>query len=322
MPMTTAQLKDKRVAVLCGGTSPERPGSLASGEAARQGLEDAGFKADLIDLAQAPAAGLAERFDVALLATHGLGGEDGKLQGTLDTIGLPYTGSGVLASATGMFKPRFKQLVAHHGIKTPRWILLDQEQPVASVLARIEEDLGYPVFFKPASGGGSLEAGVAFDAKAMRQLLESSRQHPYEAYMVEELFPGNPVTVGLLEIVGELTALPPLECETDRDFYDYEAKHDTGMRREYCPARADRGVIEAMQRTALTAHRSVGAHGVSRVDFMLTHDGRFTALEINTVPGLSAHGNLATMARSAGISYPELVTHILRTAFTKPAYLP
>ncbi|MFJ8646339.1 hypothetical protein ACIRNI_09455 [Streptomyces sp. NPDC093546] len=140
--------------------------------------------------------------------------------------------------------------------------------------------------------------------------------------MVEEFVPGIPATVGVLEVNGELTTLPVHTVETDREFYDYEAKHDLSLRRETCPADLPDLVVTRMSQVALRVHRLVGAHGVSRVDFLIAPSGRTPVLEINTVPGLSELGNLATMAKAADMPYEELIVHVLDTAFTKPAYVP
>ncbi len=318
----TLPLEELRIGVLCGGDSPERPGSLASGAAAAKGLAQAGLTAELIDVAEVSVDQFAERIDVALMALHGLGGEDGKMQGTLETYGVPYTGSGVLASATGMDKLAFKQLLASQHIDTPKWVELLPALTTAANVGMVGHTLGYPVFYKPASGGGSLGAGVAKDQQQMTELLDGAKHQQYQRYLAEALVDGSPVTIGLVEIDGVLTALPALQVTTDREFYDYEAKHDLSMRTETCPADLPTPLLGHMAQTAKRVHQLVGAHGVSRVDFMVTPGGRAAVLEINTLPGLSEHGNLATMARAAGISYPDLMVHILRSAFTKPAYLP
>lgn len=140
--------------------------------------------------------------------------------------------------------------------------------------------------------------------------------------MIEEYIPGTPATIGVLEIDGGLTTLPLHTVETDRAFYDYTAKHDLSQRREACPADVPELTLTLLKQKALRVHRLMGAHGISRVDFLLSPDGRMPVLEINTVPGLSEQGNLATMARAGGISYEDLIVHVLATAFTKDAYVP
>ncbi|MGW0900138.1 D-alanine--D-alanine ligase family protein, partial [Streptomyces goshikiensis] len=226
-----------RIGVLYGGNSPERPGSVASAEAVFKALSGAGMQAEMIDLGELSEVGahLRNRIDVALLACHGPGGEDGKVQGMLEQLGIPYSGSGVLASAIGMHKPTFKTLLAALNIDTPRSIPMLAEHSVESILTMVELNLGYPVFVKPASGGGSLGAGIARTPEELTGLLRVRCDQQYAEYMVEEYIDGIPCTVGILD-QGRPVILPLLTCETDRAFYDYEAKHDRGLRRERCPA--------------------------------------------------------------------------------------
>lgn len=313
-----------RIGVLFGGDSPERPGSIASAEAAAKALTAQNWRAELIDLRALHLSALRDRIDVALLASHGLGGEDGKLQGALDMLGIPYTGSGVKASALGMHKPSFKQALAPALIDTPRSVMIDPALSVEANVGSAVLTLGLPVFVKPASGGGSLDAGIARDHRELTAVIVRHLSHAglYGEFMVEEYIPGTPATVGVLEIDGKLTTLPAHSVETDREFYDYEAKHDLSLRRESCPADLSPLVATRLSHLALRVHRLVGAHGLSRVDFLISPSGRTPVLEINTVPGLSEHGNLATMGRAAGLSYTELIDRVLDTAFTKPAYVP
>ncbi|NUK28060.1 D-alanine--D-alanine ligase family protein, partial [Streptomyces lunaelactis] len=238
MPATPDQLSqfDGRIGVLFGGDSPERPGSIASAEAACKALTVRGLTAELIDLRGLDLTALKGRADVVLLASHGLGGEDGKIQGALDTLGIPYTGSGVKASALGMHKPAFKELLGARVIDTPRWVDVHPAHSTATTVSIAAMTLAFPVFVKPASGGGSLEAGIARDHAELTSLLEQHREQPYTEYMVEEYIVGTPATIGVLDIAGEATVLPVHTVETDREFYDYEAKHDLHLRRETCPA--------------------------------------------------------------------------------------
>ncbi|WP_432198332.1 D-alanine--D-alanine ligase family protein [Streptomyces sp. bgisy027] len=321
MSVTVPDIATIRIGVLCGGDSPERPGSLASGEHAAKALVEAGLTAELIDPAQVPLSALSGRSDVALLALHGLGGEDGKIQGALDTFGIPYTGSGVMASAIGMHKPTFKAMLARERVDTPSWTVINSSLSTSATLSVVRHSLGYPVFVKPSSGGGSLAAGIARDETELRRMIEAARAD-YAEYMVEEYVRGIPCTVGLIEIEGRVTTLPVHDVETDREFYDYEAKHDPAQRTEHCPSILPAPVTEIMQYTARRIFHMIGAHGVLRVDFLAGAGGRVTCLEVNTLPGLSERGNLATMARAASIPYPALVQHIVRTAYTKPPYLP
>jgi D-alanine-D-alanine ligase len=311
-----------RVGVLCGGTSPERAGSLASGDAAAKALAELGYSTTLLDTADTTPQQVRDCVDVAVLATHGLGGEDGKLQGALDTFGVPYAGSGVLASAIGMHKPTFKKLIGQSNLDTPRSVVVRRNWTVAMALDAVNIGLGFPVFVKPSSGGGSLEAAVCQDEIELQAFLEMTRGYSYAEYMVEEFIDGTPCTVGVLEVNGKLRVLPVLSVETNREFYDYTAKHDPTQRTESCPSALPDAVTGRMQQYALRAHFLLGAHGYSRADFMVTPSGRVPLLEVNTLPGLSALGNMATMARAADIEYPELLRHILATAYSKPTYLP
>ena len=321
MHITTLDIATLRIGVLCGGLSPERPGSLASGEHATKALVEAGLTAERVDTADTPLSVLKDRSDVALLAVHGLGGEDGKIQGALDTLGMPYTGSGVMASAIGMHKPTFKGMLARERIDTPNWTVLDSSLSTYATLSVVRNTIGYPAFVKPSSGGGSLAAGIARDETQLRQMIEAARQD-YAEYMVEEYVRGIPCTVGLIEIDGHIQTLPVHDVETEREFYDYEAKHDPALRTEHCPSILPAPVTETMQYIGRRVFRMIGAHGVLRVDFLAGASGRVTCLEVNTLPGLSERGNLATMARAAGIPYPVLIQHVVKTAFTKPRYVP
>ena len=193
MTSTATSPTTARVGVLCGGHSPERAGSLVSGEAAAKALAQAGIRSELIDVAETPVHDLAGRIDIALLGLHGLGGEDGKIQGALDTLNIPYTGSGVMASAIGMYKPMFKRILTAQRIDTPAWMIVDPVLPISQIVPIVTMALRQcPVFVKPCSGGGSLEAGLARDKDELSALLAATREHLYETYMVEEYVPGTP----------------------------------------------------------------------------------------------------------------------------------
>jgi D-alanine-D-alanine ligase len=178
--------------------------------------------------------------------------------------------------------------------------------------------VGYPAFVKPCQGGGSLGAGVVRTEEDLVRRLAAAIDGPYHSYMVEELITGQVCSVGLLEVNGRLTPLPVYEVETQREFIDYVAKHDPRERVEKCPSSLPSLLTVEMQRQALLGHSVIGAYGVSRVDFMVTATNRIVILEVNTLPGLSELGNLATMARAYGMSYVDLIRHILVTAHTRP----
>jgi D-alanine-D-alanine ligase len=312
--------KDQTVGVLCGGDSPERAGSLVSGKTAADALAALGFNVVVIDTAEPQATESIGKIDVALIALHGPGGEDGKIQGFLETYDIPYTGSGVLASAVGMHKPTFKRLISVLGVETPQWLMVDRSLTAAEMTEVVDTCLGWPVFMKPSAGGGSLGAGIARSASELSRMLRETDLYDYSEYMLEEFVTGRPCSVGVIELNGQLTALPVHDVETDQEFYDYAAKHDPSLRTEHCPSILPKEVTDKLQEEAVRVHRIVGAHGFSRVDFMVDEHGRSMVLEINTVPGLSDKGNLATMARAANLSYPELVIAVLKTAFNRSAH--
>jgi len=319
---TRDDLRSRRIGIFLGGDSPEREGSLISGRAAASAAADMGHAVELIDPSKDSLTDVRERIDIALLALHGPGGEDGKIQGLLEGFGIPYTGSGVLASALAMHKPTFKQFIAGAGLDTPAYTPVRPGHPAPDEAHRIIGEMGAPVILKPASGGGSLATRIVYTEDELTERLGQNSAESYREFFTEEFVPGKPVTVGLLDVDGELMALPPLEAETDREFYDYVAKHDPDHRRYYCPARLTADSIAGVQQLGARVHHIIGAHGFSRVDFIASDDGRISVLEANTLPGLSPMGNLATMAKTAGISYPELITSILGTALNKPRYLP
>lgn len=308
------------IGVLYGGDSPERAGSLVSGKTAADALAAEGFKTILIDTAEPQVIESIQNIDVALIALHGPGGEDGKIQGLLETLGVPYTGSGVLASAIGMHKPTFKRLIHGLALDTPQWITLDPSLTPDEMSAVVDSHLGWPVFIKPSAGGGSLGAGIGRTASDFTRKLTNLNRDDYLEYLVEEYVPGRPCSVGVIEMNGSPQALPVHDVETDHEFYDYAAKHDPSRRIENCPSILPKEVTQKLQEEAVRVHTLTGAHGVSRVDFIVDDNGRSVILEINTVPGLSDRGNLATMAKAAGMSYPELVTAVLRTAFNRPGH--
>ncbi|WP_240318807.1 MULTISPECIES: D-alanine--D-alanine ligase [unclassified Streptomyces] len=312
--------KSQLVGVLYGGNSPERAGSLVSGKTAADALASEGFNTLLIDTTEPQAIEAIQKIDVALIALHGPGGEDGKIQGLLETLGVPYTGSGVLASAVGMHKPTFKRLISSLGLDTPKWTTLDPSLTPDEMSAIVDSHLGWPVFIKPSAGGGSLGAGIGKNPSDFAHLLADLNREDYLEYLVEEYTPGRPCSVGVIEMSGRPEALPVHDVETDHEFYDYAAKHDPSKRIEHCPSILPKEVTEKLQEEAVRVHTLTGAHGVSRVDFIVDDNVRSVILEINTVPGLSDMGNLATMAKAAGMSYPELVTAILKTAFNRPGH--
>jgi len=299
------------IAVVTGGRSGERDRSLISGMAVSESLTRQSIDHVVLDLADAEFPNRVRDAGVAFLAIAGRWAEDGKLQGTLETLGVPYTGSGVLASALGMHKPTAKNVVRSVGVAVlPHVVIGAGDDPEVAV--RNVANLGWPVILKPCSEGGSIGTEVFRDARDLAAVLADNKD---EEWLAEPFSAGTAVTCGVITRGGELVPLPPLETvPTTAEFYDYAAKRDPNAYRYRCPAELPEPTMAAIQRAALDAHSALGCHSYSRSDFIVTPTRDLYWLEVNTLPGLSVHGNLATMASAAKISYDELVVAILESA--------
>ncbi len=298
-----------KVAVLMGGASAEREISLLTGNAVLEALVARGVQATAFDPSERPLTGLVEAgCDRVWIALHGPGGEDGAVQGALEWLGIPYTGSGVLGSAVGMDKLRTKQLAAAAGVATPRWLLLDG----AADFERAVAELGLPIAVKPASQGSSVgmsRVEAAADLPAAWRA--ASALDP--VVICESWISGGEFTVAILQ--GE--ALPAIRIETPRTFYDYQAKYFAEDTRYLIPCGLDATAEAAMQRAALTTFAATGAAGWGRVDFVMGADGVPLLLEINTVPGMTGHSLVPMAAKAAGVDFQELAWRILETSFAR-----
>ncbi|WP_189711842.1 D-alanine--D-alanine ligase family protein [Streptomyces phaeofaciens] len=303
------------MAVITGGWSRERERSWLSGSTVAGALDGMGVKAHVLDLADSRDTlleGLADA-SKAFLAIAGRGAEDGRLQGVLETLGVPYTGSGVLASAVGMHKLHAKTLVSAAGVRVPASVKIAPDANVEEEAARAKKALGIPLIVKPVSEGGSIGLYVATtDDFALPSAISCAKE---EEWMAEAFHAGRSVSVGVLEDEqGNAHVLPPLEAQTPNGIYSYAAKRGTAVCDYHCPARVGAETLDDLERQAVAAHRALYCHSYSRHDFVVGEDGRAWWLEVNTLPGLSKTGNLARMALAAGISYELLLTHILRGA--------
>jgi len=298
-----------KVAVLLGGRSSEREVSLMSGKAVLAGLQRRGVDAHAFDPAQQPlAALLSESFDRAWIALHGPGGEDGTLQGALEWLGMPYTGSGVLGSAIGMDKLRTKQLALASGLATPPFMVLSG----ADDCRRAAEELGLPLAIKPATQGSSVGMSKVERLEDLATAWRSaSALDPI--VIAEPWVTGQELTVAILQ--GE--ALPAIRIETPRTFYDYQAKYFADDTRYHIPCGLEPGAERALQRAALAAFRAAGAQGWGRVDFMMAADGVPLLLEINTIPGMTDHSLVPMAAKATGMDFDELVWRVLETSFAR-----
>jgi D-alanine-D-alanine ligase len=290
-----------RVAVLFGGTSAERPISLISGKAVFDALQAAGVDAVAFDPAERPVAELAQ-FDRAFIVLHGRGGEDGTMQGLLELLGVPYTGSGVLASALGMDKARTKQVWMGCGLPTPKYRRLAADMDFSGVVT----ELGLPLMIKPSHEGSSIGMCKVMKAEELPQGFANAAAYDSEV-IAEQWITGSEYTVVIL---GE-RALPVIRLKTDRNFYDFEAKYKAHDTQYLCPCGLAPEKEAELQTLALEAFAAVGGTGWGRIDAMMDEAGRFWLLEVNTVPGMTDHSLVPMAAKAAGMSFRDLVLAIL-----------
>ena len=294
-----------KVAVLMGGDSAEREISLKSGSAVLDALVQRGVDAHGLDagadvLQQLQAGG----YDRAFIVLHGRGGEDGVIQGALERIGMPYTGSGVLGSALGMDKYRTKAIWRGLDLPTPESVLI---QDAAGLEAA--EAIGFPLMIKPSREGSSIGMAKVETADQLQQAWENARGFD-DSVLAERWIVGCEYTASVL--LGE--ALPLIRLETPNTFYDYEAKYLADTTRYHCPCGLPEEQEMALRQLCLQAFEAVGAEGWGRVDLMLDENQRPWLIEVNTVPGMTDHSLVPMAARAAGISFDELVLRILSSS--------
>ena len=306
---------NKRVAVLMGGKSAEREVSLRTGARVIGALESQEFSVVTIDPINSNWLNqlLSAEIDIAFLALHGKGYEDGTIQGVLESFEIPYTGSGILASAIGMNKIVAKQIFETANVPTPRSFTFDPDRDAVTQCRKIADQLGLPVVVKPKTEGSSIGVSMVDNVSELRQMALRTAEEFGDVFF-EQFISGMEITVGLLGVGKELRALPVLELVPKRNFYDYEAKYTAGMTEFIIPARLSEPMTEIVQEIALNAHRSVGCHGFSRVDMLVGEFGQPYVIEINTLPGLTELSDLPAQAKAAGISYDQLIAQILTDA--------
>jgi D-alanine-D-alanine ligase len=307
-------LKSKRIGVLMGGLSGEREVSLRSGDNCLRALASLGYEVVKVDALRDVALRLVEEeVEVAFLALHGRFGEDGTIQGMLELMDIPYTGSGVLASALGMHKIAAKKVVRQSGVPTPDFCEIDLHEPADAAARRVVEGVGLPAMLKPVEEGSSLGV-VKCNAEADLVTGIDAGRREFGRIFAETHVAGTEITVGVIERDGIPVALPILELVPKNEFYDYEAKYTHGMTEFFIPARLDAAVYQRAERLALAAFAAIGCRGFGRVDFMVAADGTPFFTEVNTLPGMTDLSDLPAQAAAAGISYAELVELILMSA--------
>ncbi|WP_341806384.1 D-alanine--D-alanine ligase [Pseudomaricurvus alcaniphilus] len=291
-----------RVAVLYGGTSAEREVSLKSGSEVCAALRGEGVDTILIDVDANIIERLqAEQLDRVFIALHGAGGEDGRIQALLEFFNLPYTGSGVQASALAMDKWRSKLVFSAAGISTPDYRVLQADN-----LAAVVAELGPQLMVKPAHEGSSIGMSKVSSLEQLQSAFVEASKFDSSVF-AERLITGAEYTVALLN--GR--ALPAIKLETDHQFYDYDAKYLADDTRYLCPCGLSASDEAQLQALALQAFELLGCSGWGRADFMADEQGRFYLLEVNTVPGMTDHSLVPMAARASGLSFAELCLEIL-----------
>lgn len=305
----------KKVLVLMGGTSEEREVSLRSGQAVSQALQEKGYEVESLDF-NPRVLGDIEKIkpDVVFIALHGKNGEDGTVQGYLELLGIPYTGSGVAASAIGMDKVLTKKILCYEGLPTAEFevILKSGFTPETFTADSLIERFGLPVVVKPPTQGSSVGTTIVRNKEDLMPAVEKALAFGEEV-LIERFIAGTELTVA---IIGndEPLVLPVIEITAQNEYYDYESKYTPGMSAHIIPARIPAEAGKMIEGIARKAYRALKCRGFSRIDFIIDQNGNPYILENNTIPGMTATSLIPDAARAAGISFPELVDKIVKMA--------
>lgn len=285
-------MRKLRVAVLMGGVSSERGVSLVSGQEVVKNLDREKFEVEGVVVPE-ELDKLDRGWDVVFIAMHGKGGEDGVIQGYLETKRIRYTGSGVAASAIGMDKALFRKVMESVGV------------PMAKLTNKV------PCVVKPAAGGSSVGVSIVKDESDLEMAIKKAREDG-DKVIIEEYLKGREVSCGVL---GNklVVPLPIVEIRPKKDFFDYEAKYGVGMSEEICPALIEEGLGEEIQKLSVKAFKAIGGRGFARVDFIICKDKPY-CLEINTIPGLTPNSLLPKEAKAAGMAFPQLLEKMIDLA--------
>ena len=304
-----------RVAVLMGGTSAEREVSLMSGSGVLQALRSQGVDAHVFDPAERELGDLRrEGYARAFIALHGRHGEDGTVQGALELLGIPYTGSGVLASAIALDKVMTKRVWAAEGLPTPRWVRLEPGDRQRERLVRVPDELGLPLIVKPPREGSSIGVTKVQGYSEMAQAVHLAAQYDPDV-LCEEFIDGVELTCPVLGTGPAASALPVVRIEAPAGNYDFEHKYYSDATVYRCPSGLSADEEAEVQRLTLAAYRALGCRGWGRADLMMrASDRRIFLLEMNTSPGMTGHSLVPIAARAAGISYEALCLRLLADA--------
>ena len=301
------ELSNKKIGVLMGGLSEERAISLKTGTAIYNALKGAGENVVSIDVGRDIAQRLEdEKIDVAFIALHGKYGEDGTVQGLLELMGIPYTGSGVLGSALSIDKAVSKELFERHQISTPSYEVINKrDYDVMSYTGTID----LPIVVKPVKGGSTIGVSIVRRKDNLNAAIQNAFQYD-DCVLAEKFIDGILITAGVL---GDM-ALPVIEVHPKNGFYDYESKYTPGLTEYFVPARIDKKKLDECKKLALQCHKVLRCKGVTRTDMIMDRDQKIFVLEINTIPGMTETSLIPMAARAAGIEFKDLIMRILEMA--------
>ena len=305
-------LTDKRIGVLMGGKSTEREVSLRSGKAIYTALKDAGYDVVAIDTGPDICEALQrEKIGIAFIALHGGHGENGAVQGMLEVLEIPYTGSGILASALAMDKEASKKIFLYHKIPVPPSTVLSKEQRAKSINS-LHIGFSMPWVIKPATEGSSIGVNIVRDEGQVRPSVEKAFALS-DRVIIEKYIEGREVHIGVLNN----KALGGVEVRPSLEFYSYEAKYQPGLTEYILPPEVNNTTYEKAKETALSAHIALGCRGATRTDLRIDKDGNPHVLEVNTIPGMTETSLLPKVAKLAGLDFPALIEEILRGALNE-----
>lgn len=308
--------KNIRVALLAGGKSNERPISLKSAEGAKEALEQAGYQVDQIDPADNKQLKklVDGKYDVAFLVLHGKGGEDGTIQGFLETIGLPYTGSGIWSCATALDKTKAKFYYIKEGIPTPEALTVSLSDDYN--LDDIVLELGEKCAVKAATEGSSIGVYIVKGKEAIGQAIKDAFNID-KSVLIERYVAGNEYTVAVIDTDEGPEALPIIQIIPRAESYDFDSKYAPGGSEHICPAELPENKAKEMQEYAIRAHKCLECKGISRNDFLMDEEGGLWILESNLLPGMTATSLVPDAAKAAGIPFPELCTTLIKEALSR-----
>jgi len=297
-------LREKKIGVLLGGISSEREVSLRSGMAVFKSLKNMGYNVVAIDAGRDICKRLIEeKIEIAFIALHGGWGEDGAIQGLLEVMGIPYTGSGVLASALSMDKIASKKIFLSSRINVPRFEVLTEG---------IQPTLGFPMVIKPSKEGSSIGVSIVKDKDSLPDALKRAFQYG-PVVIAEEYIRGRECQIGILNN----KVLGGVEVRTSLEFYNYEAKYTPGLTEYIIPPEIESDIYERVKETALRAHISLGCSGATRVDLIVDEKGTPYVLEVNTIPGMTETSLLPKIARASGLEFGSLIEEILKDSLKR-----